>query len=140
MSRVLTTFLISLSVIIVLAAGILGVFFFISKKDSAANTEQSIDDMNEFSYSTPEITTDLDDGRFVRIQFLIITDGKKAVKEVEKREFQIKNLLIKEISVMTEEDFTSGLTDLEKKLKSNLNEIMESGKITDVYTVNKILQ
>src|SRR5699024_1916591 len=140
MSRVLTTFLISLSVIIVLAAGILGVFFFISKKDSAANTEQSIDDMNEFSYETPEVTTDLKDGRFVRIQFLIITDGKKAKKEIEKRDFQIENILIKEISQMNEDDFTTGLNNVESSLLENLNEVMTDGEIVDVYTIKKILQ
>lgn len=138
--RVLTTFLISLSVIIVLATGILGVFFFMSKEDSSANTEQSIDDMNEFSYETPEITTDLIDGRFVRIQFLIITDGKKAKKEIEKRDFQIENILIKEISQMDEVDFTTGLNDVESFLQENLNEVMTDGEIIDVYTIKKILQ
>ena len=140
MSRALSTFLISFSIIIIIAAVILGVFFFISHKDSSASSEQSIDDMNEFSYETPEITTDLKDGRFVRIQFLIITDGKKAKKEIEKRDFQIENILIKEISQMNEDDFTTGLNNVESSLLENLNEVMTDGEIVDVYTIKKILQ
>src|SRR5699024_5033357 len=101
---------------------------------------QTIDEMNQYSYTTPEVTTDLEDGRFVRIEFQIITDGKKSLKEVEKREFQIKNLLIKELSLMSEDDFNSGLSDLESKMRDSLNDIMEDGQITDVYTISKILQ
>src|SRR5690625_4906868 len=140
MSRALGTFIVSLSIIIVIAAVVTGVFFFVSKGDSSANNELSIDDMNDYSFETAELTTDLSDGRFVRIQFRIITDGKKALKELEKRDFQIENILIKEISRMNEEDFTTGLNNVEQTLQDSMNEIMTDGKITEVYTVRKILQ
>jgi len=140
MSRALSTFLISFSLIILAVAIILGVYFFVGKDDTVANEEQSIDDMNEFSYETDEITTDLKDGKFVRIKFQIIADSRKAAKELEKRDFQIENILIKEISLMNEEDFTSGLTEVEEKLQENINEVMIDGEITDVYTIKKILQ
>ncbi|WP_284139958.1 MULTISPECIES: flagellar basal body-associated protein FliL [unclassified Virgibacillus] len=101
---------------------------------------QTIDDIVEYSYETPEVTTDLEDGSFVRIQFQILTDGKDAKKEISKREFQVKNILIKELAKMNEEDFKTGLSDLEDVVQSKLNEVMKDGKITDVYTINKILQ
>lgn len=104
------------------------------------NAKASIEDMVEYSYETSELTTDLEDGSFVKIQFRIITDGKAARKEVEQREFQIKNILIKELGIMDEEQFKSGLDELENKMKNKLNEVMTEGKVTDVYTVNKILQ
>lgn len=109
-------------------------------KDDTVDETQTIDEMNQYAYTTPEVTTDLEDGSFVRIEFEIITDGKKSLKEVDKREFQIKNLLIKELSVMSESDFNAGLSDLESDMKDNLNELMEDGEITDVYTVSKVLQ
>lgn len=140
MSRVLSTFILSLSIIIVLAFGITAGIFFFSKSDSSASNEATIDDMNENAYETAELTTDLKDGRFVRIQFYIITDSKKAKKEIEKRDFQIENILIKEISLMTEEDFTSELDEVETKLKDEMNEVMIDGEIVDVYTIQKILQ
>jgi len=101
---------------------------------------QTIDDIVEYSYETPDITTDLKDGSFVRIQFQITTDGKKAKEEISKRDFQIKNALIKEMAKMDEEDFKEGLDDLEDALKDRLNEVMTEGKITDVYTISKVLQ
>lgn len=101
---------------------------------------QTIDDIVEYSYETPDITTDLKDGSFVRIQFQITTDGKKAKEEISKRDFQIKNALIKEMATMDEEDFKEGLDDLEDALKDRLNEVMTEGKITDVYTISKVLQ
>ena len=101
---------------------------------------QTIDDIVEYSYETPDITTDLKDGSFVRIQFQFITDGKKAKEEIEKRDFQIKNTLIKELAKMDEEDFKTGLDSLEETLKDRLNEVMTEGKITAVYTISKVLQ
>ncbi|WLV25769.1 flagellar basal body-associated protein FliL [Aciduricibacillus chroicocephali] len=115
------------------------IFLNISGKDGK-EAKASISDMVEYSYETPEMTTDLDDGSFVKIQFRIITDGKGARKEIEQREFQIKNILIKELGTMNEKQFKSGLPELENKMKIKLNEVMQEGKVTDVYTVNKILQ
>ncbi|MDY0408169.1 flagellar basal body-associated FliL family protein [Paracerasibacillus soli] len=82
----------------------------------------------------------LEDGSFVRIQFQVVTDSKQAKKEIEKREFQVKNILIKEIATMKEEDFKSGLGNLEKALQTKLNDVMAEGKVVGVYTINKILQ
>jgi len=104
------------------------------------DAKASISDMVEYSYETPEMTTDLKDGSFVKIQFRIITDGKDARKEIEQREFQIKNILIKELGTLSEEQFKSGLSELEDKMRNKLNQVMTDGKVTDVYTVNKILQ
>lgn len=101
---------------------------------------RSIDKIIEQSYETPEITTDLKDGSFVRIQFQILTDSKDAKNEISKRDFQLKNILIKELARMDEEDFKSGLTKLEEVVQEKLNEVMTQGEVTKVYTINKILQ
>lgn len=141
MSKALKLFITSLIIIIVVGAGTSGaVIYYLSKNQAGSEKELSIDEMNEFSYETPEITTDLTDGRFVRVQFRIVTDGKDGLKELEKRDFQIKNILIKEISEMNEEDFSTGLKNVENTLQTSLNELMTEGKILEVYTIGKILQ
>lgn len=106
----------------------------------SASRGQTIDEIVEFSYESPEVTTDLEDGSFVRVQFQIVTDGKGAKNEITKRDFQLKNILIKELATKTEEDFKSGLTELENTVKKKLNQLMSEGEITEVYTINKILQ
>jgi flagellar FliL protein len=140
MSKGLSIFLISITVFAVTTATVLGIVFFVLGKDDEKDKELTIDDMNEYSFETAEITTDLMDGRFVRVQFRVITDGKDALKEVEKRDFQIENILIKELSAMEEEDFTTGLDQVEQTLQTKMNEIMTEGQIVEVYTVRKILQ
>lgn len=127
-------------VILLLGGTIAAVVIFNLDDGEASSKKASINDIVEYSYETTELTTDLEDGSFVRIQFQVITDGKKARKEIEKREFQLKNILIKALSTMDEDDFKSGLSKLENKVKDELNQVMIDGQITDVYTVNKILQ
>ncbi|MEJ8776916.1 flagellar basal body-associated FliL family protein [Pseudogracilibacillus sp. ICA-222130] len=139
MSKALKITVISVASLLAIAMiAVVAVLYF--NNNHIESKELSIDEMNEFSYETPEVTTDLKDGVFVRIQFQLIMDSKASLKEIEKREFQIKNLLIKELAVMTEEDFNEGLTDLEKGLQEKLNEMMTEGTIKDVYTISKIMQ
>ncbi|SHG85588.1 flagellar basal body-associated protein FliL [Virgibacillus chiguensis] len=139
MNKLVKTMLTSLTVILIIGISAFVVVQYVNSDEQSGKTS-SIDKMEEYSYETPEITTDLKDGSFVRIQFQIITDGKDAKKEIEKRDFQLKNILIKELATLEEKDFQSELDDLEKHVKTKLNEVMTTGKITDVYTISKILQ
>src|SRR5690625_5270622 len=96
MSKLIKTMLVSLFSIVILSVATFVIIVNIPGNSEKTGAE-TIDDVIEYSYETSDITTDLKDGSFVRIQFQIITDGKKAKEEVEKRDFQIKNILIKEI-------------------------------------------
>ncbi|MED4476371.1 MULTISPECIES: flagellar basal body-associated FliL family protein [Bacillaceae] len=129
------------SLAILLIVVIAGFVVVINVTDANDQSEElGIDKMVEYSYQTPEITTDLSDGSFVRVQFQIVTNNKDAKEEIEKRDFQLKNILIKELATKTEKDFKSNLTDIELQLKTKLNEVMTEGEVIDVYTINKILQ
>lgn len=128
------------SILIIIAIGVAVLIVVLNMNQEKTSGAQTIDDIVRYSYETPEITTDLEDGSYVKVQFQVVTDSKKAREEIEKRDFQIKNILIKELSVMTEEDFKSRLTELEATVKDKLNEIMTEGEIIDVYTIDKILQ
>ncbi|MBX0356438.1 flagellar basal body-associated protein FliL [Halobacillus sp. Nhm2S1] len=108
--------------------------------ESEASEERSIDDIREASFLTDEITTDLQNGDYVRISFRVVTDSKESMEELKKRDFQLQNVLLKELSSMDSETFQSGLSDLEAKVKLKLNEFMSEGEVTEVYTVNKVLQ
>lgn len=116
------------------------VFVFKTSGEEAEKSELSLEEMVEYSYETEEINTDLEDGSFVRIQFHVITDSEEAKAEIEHRAFQLKNILIKELSTTDRTAFKTGLTELEEQMKVKLNEVMEEGKVIDVYTVNKVLQ
>ncbi|RKQ17364.1 flagellar basal body-associated protein FliL [Oceanobacillus bengalensis] len=139
MSRLVKTMMTSLAVLLIIAIAAIIVIINVKGEDDEAK-EPTIDEIIEYSFESPEITTDLEDGTYVRVQFQILTDSEDAKEEIMKREFQLKNILIKELAIMTEEDFKSGLGNLEDVLRTKLNEVMIEGKITDVYTINKILQ
>ncbi|MFD1018190.1 flagellar basal body-associated protein FliL [Thalassobacillus hwangdonensis] len=108
--------------------------------NKTAEGKRNIDDIVEASIETEEITTDLKNDRFVRIQFRIITDSDDAKKELLKRDFQLNNILIKELGKMDSEAFKTDIATLEETIKLKLNKIMTEGKITEVYTVKKVLQ
>ncbi|MBA2174104.1 flagellar basal body-associated protein FliL [Halobacillus locisalis] len=134
------TMIIILSTLTVIGVVALILVFNLNGDPNEASGERSIDEIRESSLLTEEITTDLEDGNFIRIKFRIVTDSKDALEELQKRDFQMQNVLIKELAVMDEEAFKSGLSNLEETVKLKLNQLMEEGKVTDVYTVNKVLQ
>lgn len=139
MSRLVKTMITSFIILIVGGAIALIVVLNVTGQ-SLTGEEDAIEQLTKYSYETPEVTTDLKDGHFVRIQFQVVTDGKNAHEEISKRDFQLKNILIKELAQMEEEDFKSDLEDLESAVLDKLNELMTEGEVTDVYTTNKILQ
>jgi flagellar FliL protein len=104
--------------------------------------EPSIDEIIEYSVDVPEITTNLISGDFVRIQFKIQTENKKAKEELEKRDFQVKNIIIQELSEMNSNQFQGkeGITNLEALIKDHLNGLMQEGKVVKVYTTSFVLQ
>ncbi len=139
MSKSVKTVAISLLVLILGGAAALVIMLYMADEEDAQEA-QSLANAIEYSYETSEMTTDLQDGTFVRIQFQILTDGKQAQKEITMREFQFKNMLIKELATMDKTDFKSGLSGLEDELRSKLNEVMSEGTVTDVYTISKLMQ
>ncbi|MDM8099267.1 MULTISPECIES: flagellar basal body-associated protein FliL [Oceanobacillus] len=139
MSKIVKIAMTSIITLLVGVVATLIIVIYVNEPEETSG-EQSIDEMVSHSYETPEVTTDIKDDRYVQVQFQVITDDNKAVEELEKRGFQITNLLIKELAVMEVDDFQTGLDELEDTLKTDLNEMMTEGTVTEVYTIKKILQ
>lgn len=115
-------------------------FYFDQSKDAKA--EPTIDEVLEQSVDTKEITTNLLSEDYVKISFKIQTDSKDAKEELEKRDFQVNNIVIQELAAMKTEDFKGkqGIENLEQTLKIRLNELLQGGKVVHVYTTSFILQ
>ncbi|MDQ0270221.1 flagellar basal body-associated protein FliL [Cytobacillus purgationiresistens] len=107
-----------------------------------ANAEPTIDEILESSVNIPQITTNLASNDFIRISFTIQTDSKQAKVELEKRDFQVKNLIIQELSEMNAEEIQGkeGQVNLQDELKVKINSLMHTGKIEQVYITESILQ
>ncbi|KDE49536.1 MULTISPECIES: flagellar basal body-associated protein FliL [Geobacillus] len=104
--------------------------------------EPSADELAESSIDIPEMTTNLADGRYIKISFKIQTDSAKAREEAEKRDFQIKDAIIEQLSQMKAADFKGkeGLTALKERLKREINALMQEGRVENVYITSFILQ
>lgn len=140
MKKTVRLLLIFMSVVIIALA--VGLYYFFMKGTEAAGGKPTADEIVENSVEIPEITTNLLNGDYIRISFMIQTDGKKAKEELEKRNFQVENVIIKKLSGLEAKDLegTEGKVKLENDLKESLSEFMEEGKIIQVYITSTIIQ
>jgi flagellar FliL protein len=111
-------------------------------KEVDPNREPTIDEIIALSVDMNEITTNLLTNDFVRVTFKIQVDNGKAKEELIKRDFQVKNIIIRELSGMRSSDFSGyeGIENLENVLQTKINEYMQDGKVVDVYTIGFVLQ
>lgn len=137
--------LLTVMLIILVSITLIGVVLFVvltQLNKQSATLEPSIDDILECSVDVPEITTNLADGKFIRIELKIQTDSQNAAKELEKRNFQTNNIIIEELSELTEENLKGkeGKILLESIIKARLNELMQEGEVQQVYITSYIIQ
>jgi len=66
---------------------------------------------------------------------------KKAKEEFKKRDFQIKNLIISELSEMEPSDLDGkeGKQSLEETIKGKINDLMQNGKVVRVYITSYVI-
>jgi flagellar FliL protein len=111
------------------------------KEKKETRIEPSIEDILLASVDVEEITTNLSDKKFVRLTLKIQTSSEEAAAELTQRDFQTKNILIKELSEMSSKDLEGkeGKLLLENTLKTQLNELMRIGEITEVSITSCII-
>lgn len=137
--------LLTVMLIILVSITLIGVVLFVvitQMNKQSSTLEPSIDDILKSSVDIPELTTNLADGQFIRIELKIQTDSKKAAEELTKRDFQTKNIIIEELAEMTEENLKGkeGIVLLESTIKARLNELMQEGEVQQVYITSYIIQ
>ncbi|MGD6965062.1 flagellar basal body-associated protein FliL [Rossellomorea vietnamensis] len=104
--------------------------------------EPTIDEVIEASVDVPELTTNLLSGDYIKISFKVQTDGKKTKEELEKRDFQVKNIIIEELSELKSDELQGkeGKQQLETTIKDKANSLMQEGKVERVYITSYIIQ
>jgi flagellar protein FliL len=140
-NKMLTIMLIIL-VSITLVGVIALVVIFKLDNDDAEVKEPSIEEVIEASVDIPEITTNLSGNDYIRISFKIQTDSKDAKEELEKRVFQVNNVIIEELSEMksSELEGKKGKQTIENTVKEKVNALMQDGKIEKVYITSMMIQ
>lgn len=140
-NKLLTIMLIVLVCITLLGVVALLVVFQL-KGDDKEEAGPTIDQIVESSIDIPEITTNLAGNKFIRISLKVQTDSLEAAEELTKRDFQVKNIVITELSEMTPKDLEGkqGKATFESSLKTKINELMDAGEIQKVYITSYIIQ
>jgi flagellar protein FliL len=107
-----------------------------------AEGEPTIDQVLERSVETEEITTNLLSNHIIRSQFVIQMENAQAKNEFEKRSFQVENIIIQELSDMSANDFqgSDGIENLEDRIRSRVNQIMQEGYVVQVYMNQRVIQ
>lgn len=139
-NKVLTISLIILVCITLL--GVIALILLFNWNKVNSNAEPTIDQIIEASVDVPEITTNLAGRQFIRISLKIQTNNPKAAEELAKREFQVKNIVIQELSEMTPVDLEgkAGKKAFEEAIRAYINPLMKNGEVEKVYIVSYIIQ
>lgn len=132
-------------IILLVAITLVGTILIVVLKqlnENASLKEPSIDQILESSVDVQQVTTNLASNDFIRISFKLQTDSKKAKKELEKRDFQVKDVIIQELSEMKADEIQGkdGQTKIKEALKEKLNGFMHDGKVVEVYITESLLQ
>jgi flagellar FliL protein len=125
-----------------------GISFFLYKTtfatDAPTETEKkeekilTADQHAEQSVTTDVITTNLSSKGYIVVQFGILLDSKKTKEEFEKRNVQVRAIIISELSSLTQEQLkgSEGINRLEAILMNRFNEILINGKVQNIYTID----
>ncbi|EIJ81492.1 flagellar basal body-associated protein FliL [Bacillus methanolicus PB1] len=121
------------------AVAVVAVLKFTGEKEQK---EPTIDEVLEMSVDVKDIVTNLASDDFIRISFKIQTDSKKAKEELEKRDFQVRNIIIQELSEKKTEELRGkeGKLKLEEDIQEKINSLMQEGKVVKVYITESLLQ
>lgn len=111
-------------------------------QEAQGEREPTIDQVLERSVETEEITTNLLSNHVIRSQFVFQLENPTAKTELEKRSFQVENIIIQELSDMRDADFqgSEGIKELEGRIKSEVNQIMQEGPVIEVYMNQRVIQ
>lgn len=139
-NKLLTIMLIILVSITLVGVIALLIIFQLNKGDE--ETGPTIDEIVEASVDIPEITTNLAANKFIRISLKVQMDSTKAAEELTKRDFQVKNIVITELSEMTPDDLEGkqGKAVFQAALKTKIDELMDEGEVQQVYITSYIIQ
>ncbi|KOO46605.1 flagellar basal body-associated protein FliL [Priestia koreensis] len=137
--------LVNIMIIILLSLTLVGtaaVIIIMKMSGDEGPKDPNIDEIVDASVDVTDITTNLLDDSFIRISFKIQTDSSDAKDELAKRDFQVRDIIIKELSNMKSAQFqgSRGVVQLEDRIKAKVNELMQDGRVVKVYTTSKMLQ
>ena len=139
-NNLLLTMLITLVCITLVTVVVLYELNPLSKEEETG--DPTIEEIVDASVEIPEITSSIANNNFARLSMTLQTDSSKAGGELAQRDFQVKDIIIDEISEMTRDDLKGreGKNAFEEIVKDRVNELMQEGEVIEVYTTSIVIQ
>ncbi|MCL7746475.1 flagellar basal body-associated protein FliL [Halalkalibacter alkaliphilus] len=138
--------LVNIMLIILTALTLVGVVAFVLVNhylhEPDPNAEPTIDEIIAQSFETKDITTNLLSNDYVRASFRIHVDSRSALTEVQKRDFQVNNIILRALSGKRASDLAGpeGIEAFEEDVRLQINELMKEGEVIQVYTTTWVIQ
>ncbi|ASI35734.1 MULTISPECIES: flagellar basal body-associated FliL family protein [Exiguobacterium] len=129
--------------LMMIGAGYMLTKYWLVGDETEAKVEQPTGaELEERSFQTDDLTTNIADERFLNVQFTIVTDDVKTKEELELRKFQINNIILGDLASMKKQDLDSkqDMAKLEEKLRGQFKKLLQEGDVQRVYTTKKIIQ
>ncbi|MEC2222199.1 MULTISPECIES: flagellar basal body-associated protein FliL [Heyndrickxia] len=140
MNKMVRIMLVMISVI--LLAGIITIIVIYKSNEATKAKGPNIDEVVDSSVDIDTMTTNLKDNHIVQIAIKIEGNNKKAKEELTKRDFQIKDIMIDELSNMNMQDLQAekGKQKFKTDIKNRLNKMMQDGEVVNVYITSFVIQ
>lgn len=135
--------LILLVVLLVMGgAGFMTYKYLFGDNVTAKTKPVTAEELAERSFTTDDMTTNIQDERFINVQFTIVTDAAETKENLELRKFQVHNVILGDLAGMTKGQLTTkeDMQKFEQSLRKRLNGLLESGEVQRVYMTKKIIQ
>lgn len=100
------------------------------------------EELAERSFTTDDMTTNIQDERFINVQFTVVTDSTDTKADLELRKFQVHNVILGDLAGTTKAQLTTkeDMQKFEQSVREQLNKLLEKGEVQRVYMTKKIIQ
>ncbi|MGZ4122599.1 MAG: flagellar basal body-associated FliL family protein [Tumebacillaceae bacterium] len=142
---------VNILLIVVLSLGLLGTVLFVayktvlgssSSKEASAPKAMSSKELAAAQFDLGKITTNLSGDSLIQVSISIQGDDANVKKEIEERKAQVKDIInsILHTTAVADIQKADGYPKLKQRIVSELNKVMQEGKVTDAYLSDIVVQ
>lgn len=119
-----------------------GVAYFVAKNIAGSNVKHVESPKDQVTYNAGEFLTNLADKGYIKLSMVYLLNDKQAIKEVELKDSEIRD---KVFAILRSKDYESvkdsnGMEELRKEIKESLNQLLNGGRIMDVFFTDIIVK
>ncbi|MFW6270421.1 MAG: flagellar basal body-associated FliL family protein [Bacillota bacterium] len=127
---------------IIIAAGTS--FMFMTYYSSAGNKEEKKQEEIGESHNLGEFVVNLSldsSYKYLKADIVVSTDGEEVIKEIEKRDPQVRDTIISVLRQQSLEEIREPeVAEIKQQIKTGLNQMLHNGEIKEVWFTQLVVQ